>query len=184
MTRPNEKRNPPAFQVYAADDLARESYFGLSLSERGLLDAMRRACWVSEDGTVPAAPAALAIVVRSSEDDVRRALTPRVLHWFQRTDDGGRLFDPELRRQLTAAISRREGMSHGAASTNEKRWKDRKRASPTESPAESPGESPLNGVERTGRPFQKGHGESGEEGIAPSPEKARRVLRIPVATVQ
>ncbi len=38
-------RAPPAFQVYASDDLANADYYLLSLAERGLLDAMRRAAW-------------------------------------------------------------------------------------------------------------------------------------------
>src|SRR5579862_613872 len=115
-------RAPPAYQTYASDDLASERYFGLSFAERGLLDAMRRACWVSRDGTVPATAAALAVFVRASEADVRHALTSRVLDWFVPSPDGTRLVEPDLQRQRDACHSKRQAQANGAAATNAKRW--------------------------------------------------------------
>src|SRR4051794_18965253 len=93
------KRAAPAYQTYASDDLASEGYFGLTFPERGLLDAMRRACWVSTDGTVPAESAALAVVVRRSEPEVRATLSAGVLAWFDASPDGRRLLEPDLARQ-------------------------------------------------------------------------------------
>lgn len=110
-------RKAPAYLVYASDDLANQAYYALELNERGLLDSMRRGCWVAADGTVPADPAELAIVVRRPESEVRAALSPRLLALFQETRDGA-LFDPELREQREATERVRNAQSEGARLAN------------------------------------------------------------------
>jgi hypothetical protein len=106
------KRRPPAYQVYAADDLASSSYFPLSVSERGLLDSMQRACWV--DDAVPCDPQLLARVLRLPEGDVRPHLTPKVLaHFVVDEDDRERLRSLELTRQMTNLLEIRGKQSVG-----------------------------------------------------------------------
>jgi hypothetical protein len=68
-------RRPPAYQVYASDELAKESYYGLSAGEQGVLDSMQRACWVED--TVPKDARLLARVIRLEEDDLCQFLTLR-----------------------------------------------------------------------------------------------------------
>jgi len=51
-------RDAPAFQEYAAAMLANSRYRLMSLAERGLLDTLRRECWVNRG--MPAKPATLA----------------------------------------------------------------------------------------------------------------------------
>ena len=62
-----EFRRPPAFQVYAADELASVSYYALSLAERGVLDAMRRVIWC--DDAIPADPEGIALAIRRPEEE-------------------------------------------------------------------------------------------------------------------
>ncbi len=86
-------RRPPAFQVYASDDLASPDYYHLSLAERGLIDAMRRVCWVDRDGAIPRDPDAIAIAIRRPAAEVRLALTAQVLRWFAPGADASCLVD-------------------------------------------------------------------------------------------
>ena len=120
-----QKRRPPAYQVYAADDLANSSYFMLSAGERGLLDSMHRACWVED--AVPADPSCLARVVRLPEAEVKQYLTPAVVaHFAPVASDTARLQSPELVRQQTnfsaARDKQSEGGKLGAALTNGARF--------------------------------------------------------------
>lgn len=156
-------RAPPAFQVYASDDLAAESWYGMSAAERGMLDSIRRACWVSDDGSVPADPSRLAVVVRLTEAETVRTMTPAVLRWLERSPDGTRLIDPDLERQRAACMAKRRALSAGAEATNRKRRSgaDAPSASPSDAPSvppsasgsESPGgplgDTPLNRIEKT-----------------------------------
>lgn len=110
-------RRPPAFQVYAADELAAATYYSLSLAERGLLDAMRRVVWC-DDG-IPADPAGIALAIRRTEGETRDALTPRVLAHFEPiAGSPGLLTCPELSRQMTRLLALRAKQSKAAASTN------------------------------------------------------------------
>jgi len=116
-----ETRPPPAFQIYASDELANVTYYGLSLSERGLLDAMRRVIWC-EHG-IPADPAGIALAIRRPERETRDALTADVLRHFRPVEgDPSRLTCPELRRQMARLIERRGRQSAAAAETNKARW--------------------------------------------------------------
>lgn len=153
-------RDPPAFQVYAANVLASRRFKLLNARDRGVDYSMRLECWVNR--SMPADPAQLAMVLGLSADDVAASL-PNVMADFALVD--GEIVCPELdayrahldRRNL--AIS--EGASKGAALTNEKRWggKGKKRTkeqrlaerSPTPSPTPSPRASPT--PSPSGRPL-------------------------------
>lgn len=108
-------RRPPAYQTYASDDLAAASYYLLNLAERGLLDSMRRACWI--DRSVPRAVDDLALAIRRPIDEVVEHLTDRVLAHFVE-DSGGRLRCEELDRQRERLDARRKAQQHGADATN------------------------------------------------------------------
>jgi hypothetical protein len=119
-------RRPPSYAVYASDDLASTRYYPLSAGERGVLDSMQRACWV--DDAVPSDPRLLALVLRLQETDLRPFLTAAVLAHFKQDDvDAGRLLSPELTRQMTNLMGRRElqreGGREGAKTTNGARGK-------------------------------------------------------------
>ena len=47
MTSSTKKRDAPAYQGYASDWLANRKWRLMSLGERGLLDTMRKECWVN-----------------------------------------------------------------------------------------------------------------------------------------
>jgi hypothetical protein len=124
-------RRPPAYQVYAADDLAREWYYGLSAGERGVLDSMHRACWVED--TVPKDPQLLARVVRLEHKDLCQCLTDRVLaHFKLDADNPERLRSLELTRQMTNLMvvreRQRQGGKEGAKITNAVSRKQRRTA--------------------------------------------------------
>lgn len=97
QARPGDSlRAPPAYQTYASDELASATYYRLSLAERGLLDAMRRAAWI--DGAIPEDAEELALAVRRPVEEVRQALSAGVLRHFV-CGDPGMLICPELERQ-------------------------------------------------------------------------------------
>lgn len=106
-------RDAPAFQLYAADDLAAAWYYMMRLDERGLFDAMRRAVWC--DGSVPTNAAELAISVRRTEEEVRRALeSGAVMARFQRHPmRAGHVHCEELAGQRAAHEARREKQVEG-----------------------------------------------------------------------
>jgi hypothetical protein len=113
----SELRRPPAFQVYAADELASAGYYALSLPERGLVDAIRRVIWC--DDSIPADLAGIALAVRRPEGETRDALTDRVLRHFQPVEgDPSRLTCRELRRQMTRLLDQRHKQSDAADKTN------------------------------------------------------------------
>ena len=143
-----EPRPPPAFQVYASDDLASERYYSLSLAQRGLLDAIRRGCWVSPDGSVPSEPEQLSIVIRRPESEVKAVLNAGVLAWLVKSTDG-RLRDRDLDRQKQACILKRQAQREGAIQTNRKRWPSSECASVTDPDNDSPSKSVLNRNETT-----------------------------------
>lgn len=111
-------RRPPAYQTYAADDLANVAYYGLSLASRGLFDSMLRAIWVN--GHVPKEPYLLARAIRGDLAEVTQALVPELLGQFiPHDEDPHSLTYPELVRQRNAQEQRREkqriGGREGAA---------------------------------------------------------------------
>jgi uncharacterized protein YdaU (DUF1376 family) len=117
-------RNPPAFQCYASDILASEEFRVTSLEERGLAWTMLMQCWVG--GSVPRNPPDLARVLGLDLRDVERALTLRVLGFFEEQDN--RLIRRELVEQKTEMIARRTEQSLGGRRGATRRWdKERQR---------------------------------------------------------
>jgi len=104
--------------------LAAESGYRLTLAERGLKASTQDAIWLSMDGTVPADPEELAVVVRRPAQEVRQAL-PAVLPHFDSTSVPGRLSDPALTAYRDRLVTQREKNADGAKKTNLKRWGDR-----------------------------------------------------------
>jgi hypothetical protein len=130
------KRPPPAYLVYASDDLAKSSYYGLSVSERGLLDSMQRVAWVEEE--IPKDAGLLARVVRLPEQEVRESLSKSVLaHFEDAKDRPGFLRSIELGRQMENIRESREAMStggkKGAQTTNRTRTRESARRAAAES---------------------------------------------------
>ena len=102
-----QRRRPPAYQVYAADDLASSRFYALSAGERGVLDSMLRACWV--DDAVPSDPRLLALVLRLQEIDLLPFLTEAVLvHFENDSANPGSLRSRELTRQMMNLMAVRE----------------------------------------------------------------------------
>jgi hypothetical protein len=125
----SEKRSVPWFKVFAANDMAGMEFYGLNAGERGLLDSMKRCCWI--DGCIPREARLLARVVRLDMDDVTRHLTAAVLaHFICDQHDSAMLRSPEidLQRDEVAAIreAQRRGGEKGAKVTNDRAKNPRK----------------------------------------------------------
>jgi len=112
-----QRRDPPAYQEYAASMMARTEYRLASLEARGLLWTIRNECWVN--GCVPADPVKLAKVLGVTEDEIRRAL-PQV-STFIKTENGV-IRCPDLDDYRNHLDDRRQRQSEGgrigAARTN------------------------------------------------------------------
>ena len=152
------KRRPPAYLVYAADDIASSMYYPLLAGERGVFDSMLRSCWV--DGAVPRDPRRLALVLRLQENEVRQFLTDGVLaHFTQDESDPGLLRSPELVRQMAninvIRAQQSQGSKEGARITNQWR-RDQLKASQDKEfqarrrPAGQPASPELNRNEESG----------------------------------
>lgn len=122
-----QNREPPAYQEYAASMMGKIEYRIMSLAERGLMDTMRRECWVNH--AVPADPALLSRVLGFEQQEIARAL-PAVMPFFQEIE--GRLVCTELenyRAYLDEQNRKRsEGGKRGADITNAKRTKSKNRS--------------------------------------------------------
>lgn len=115
-----EKRDPPAYQEYAANTLSKLPFRVMSLQDRGLLYTMRMECWVNQ--RLPADPASLALVLGISVDEVEESL-PSVMLFMAISE--GFIVCPELENYRQSLIERREKQSQGgktgAKITNKKR---------------------------------------------------------------
>ena len=118
-------RQPPAFQCYASDWLAREAFRLAGLDERGLLWTMLCQVWVSD--SLPTDPDDLARLLGLKNDEVARALTPRVLSAFDKTDDG-RLVSSELASLKTDYLERHLERSRTGKKGAKAKWGKGKRA--------------------------------------------------------
>lgn len=123
-----QNREPPAYQEYAAAMMGKIEYRIMRLAERGLMDTMRRECWVNH--AVPSDPELLARVLGFEHQEVANAL-PAVMPFFQ--EISGRLICPELenyRAHLEERATRQsEGGKRGASITNASRAKPKTRTS-------------------------------------------------------
>ena len=109
--KPNTQRSrpAPAFQEYASDMLANSRYRTMSLAERGLMDTMRRECWVN--GCIPKEENELAAYLGKPLDEVSNCLTIRVLSFFKEKND--QLVCPELDAYRASLEDRSKKMSDG-----------------------------------------------------------------------
>lgn len=98
-------RRPPSFMEYGSDLLGLERVKLMSLAERGLLATMRWHLWAND--TMPADPVLMARVLGIDADDIKSAMTDRVLSFFAPVEGNLRLFSPELAAQMKHLIERR-----------------------------------------------------------------------------
>jgi hypothetical protein len=108
-TATQKSRPAPAFQEYASDMLANFRYRTMTLAERGLMDTMRRECWVN--GSVPKEPQELASYLGKPTDEVIAFLSIRVLSFFRERND--QLVCPELDAYRASLEDRAKKMSEG-----------------------------------------------------------------------
>lgn len=121
MTSSTKKRDAPAYQEYASDWLANRKWRLMSLGERGLLDTMRKECWVNR--SIPSDILDIAKIFNLNETEVSNCLTSTVLSFFE--NEGCNLTCPELeayREKLNERHNKlREGGSNGGKATQKKR---------------------------------------------------------------
>ena len=110
------KRPAPAYQEYASDILANAQYRMMSLSERGLLDTMRKECWVN--GRIPANPNDLAMYLKFDKSEVELCLSKRVLSFFKRLEED--LVCPELDQYREMLAERHRKTSEGGRKGGQK----------------------------------------------------------------
>lgn len=113
---PNQGRDAPAYQEFAASMMARMSYRQMSLAERGLLYTLRNECWVNRK--MPSDPAKLARVLGYAADDIRSTL-PGVMEFFE--VQGEELVCPELEKYRRYQDARRARMSEGGKKSADQR---------------------------------------------------------------
>lgn len=102
-------RPAPAYQEYASDMLANANYRMMSLAERGLLDTMRKECWVNH--SIPANKSDLSLYLRYPQDEIDLLLTNRVTSFFKEQD--GKLVCIELEAYRQSQIDREKKISEG-----------------------------------------------------------------------
>ena len=102
-------RPAPAYQEYASDMLANANYRMMSLAERGLLDTMRKECWVNH--SIPANKSDLSLYLRCPLDEINSLLTDRVTSFFREQD--GKLICIELEAYRQSQIDREKKISEG-----------------------------------------------------------------------
>lgn len=112
LPRQSPRWPPPAFQTFASDDMASEVWRLASLAERGLLDSMKRYCWVNN--TVPADKDQLARALGLNVIEVERSHGNLIAANFARhPHDETRLFCPDLERQKQEMLLRRTKQAEG-----------------------------------------------------------------------
>lgn len=122
MSKMVKLRPPPAYLEYASDMLANMEYRMMSLSERGLLDTMKKECWVNRQ--VPMSEGDLASYLRVDKSEIETCLTPRVLSFF--VDRSGFLICAELERYREELLERRQRMAAGGQKGGEATQKKHK----------------------------------------------------------
>jgi hypothetical protein len=111
-----QNRQPPAYQEYAATMLADIKYRLMSLAERGLMDTMRRECWVN--GGLPANPGPLAKILHYDQAEIEAAL-PAVMPFF--AVERGVMVCPELEHYRIHLAEARERQAAGGRRSANKR---------------------------------------------------------------
>lgn len=140
---PNQGRDAPAYQEFAASMMARMSYRQMTLSERGLLYTLRNECWVNR--RLPSDAAKLARVLGYQVEDIHAAL-PGVMEFFE--VHGETLTCPELEKYRHYQDVRRERMSEGGKKSAEKRNRSKRDTDTDLSPSstlQAPSKPPASG---------------------------------------
>jgi hypothetical protein len=102
-------RPAPAYQEYASDILANANYKMMSFAERGLLDTMRKECWVNH--SIPSDKSELALYLRCPQEEIYTFLTNRVASFFKEQD--GIFICSELESYRQNQIERQQKISEG-----------------------------------------------------------------------
>ncbi len=138
----SQNRDAPAYLEYAASMLARIEYRTATFAERGLLDTMRKECWVNRK--LPATPALLAKVLGATEQEIADLL-PAVMPFFSSSEAA--IICPELEDYRNHLIDRKERQSRGgkvgSALTNKKRKGAKNRMDKEDSTTPSPTPSSM-----------------------------------------
>lgn len=115
----SQNRDAPAYQEYAANNLAQLPFRAAKLQDRGLIYTLKLECWVNRE--LPADPGLLAIVLGQPADEVAKSL-PAALPFFKVAD--GKITCPELdayRAHLEERHAKQsKGGKDGAEITNKK----------------------------------------------------------------
>lgn len=127
MAKAVKLRPPPAYQEYASDMLANMQYRMMSLAERGLLDTMRKECWVNKQ--VPLNEDELARYLRVERSEIEAYLTSRVLSFF--VDRAQFLICPELEQYREELLERHQKMAAGGQKGGETTQKQHKSSKAT-----------------------------------------------------
>jgi hypothetical protein len=128
----SQNREPPAYQEYAAAMMAKLEYRTMTLQDRGLLDTMRRECWVNN--SLPADQSKLAKMLGFDVAEIAASL-PAVMPFFN--SDGQQIFCPELVAYRAHLDAQRKCMSDGGKRSAEGK---KKRSKTAEKPA-TPGDA-------------------------------------------
>ena len=106
--KPDQGRDAPAFQEYAASLMGSGRYRNLSASECGIFHRMRLACWV--DGSVPSDIVKLSRTLSFDLEEVNKAL-PSLMFWFE--IKSGKYVCTELDKYKAVIDWRKGQMSEG-----------------------------------------------------------------------
>ena len=139
------RSNAPAFQEYAADMLANRNYRTMSLAERGLLDTLRRECWVS--GSVPSDIAEMAKILGYPEAEIALAFTKSVSSFFELIDTD--LIAPDLEKYRVELAQRKQKMAAGGR-TGGIKTQERNRSTPDQTTTLKPPFSLAKAPEKRG----------------------------------
>lgn len=134
-------RAAPAYQEYAAAMLADARYRLMTLAERGLLDTLRRECWVN--GGLPEKPATLAKMLSFDQAEIAAAL-PAIMPFFVVKD--GKIVCPELEDLRATYADRRERMATGGKRSADKR-RSGNAADTTASTLQAPSKHPASSLQ-------------------------------------
>lgn len=84
----------PGLMIYPADMLSSRRHQMMNAEERGVLESIRKECWVN--GSVPTDHTQLAKILLLEIDEVRRGLTERVLYYLD--EKNGEFTMPDVER--------------------------------------------------------------------------------------
>ncbi|PTR14461.1 hypothetical protein C8R31_106134 [Nitrosospira sp. Nsp2] len=108
----------PYFPYYASNILADKRFRLMSLQECGLWIKIYTECWPNR--SVPAAPVELARYLGYPVEEIKAALTERVLSFFEEVN--GELISPQLEEYWKKQTKRRAGLSEGGKRGATRRW--------------------------------------------------------------